>query len=262
MGLADAVHRMTSLFDWGWAGVTLAAGAAVARREASASASPSALADPSGSGGGLLPHGGPWDDWNATIVLVTVGLAMIGGKLIELSFMALKGWRSLDSETDRGKLKRCLSDFEQLEKDLKDQVLAERTAHQRDADRLKEQHENVCRDYEERIVNKRQEIEYLHRLLEASHASEQQKMLMIESLNSTLVQISQASGQIASRATELARKNAENTGAAIQRIQAHAGPAPPAPPCPDVAVIAAPVGRVDVVLPADPPGGGGEAGRA
>jgi hypothetical protein len=172
------------------------------------------------------------------VVLIATAVTLIGGKLVELGLNAYKGFRTIDTEGDRGRFLKCQEEIEQLRRDRCIEV-----------DRLTKYHANVCAEYEDRLLNKRQQIEYLHQQLESLHSTDQHKMEMITELQSTFARQIEVMN-------EWGQKNASNTAKAIEKIT----PALPHPPFvspvpPDsMAAVVTPADKVEIVIPQSGPG--------
>jgi hypothetical protein len=182
----------------------------------------------------------------AMVVLIVTAISLIGGKLIELGLNAYKGFRAIDTEGDRGRFLKCQAEIEQLRRDRCIEV-----------DRLTKYHANVCAEYEDRLLNKRQQIEYLHQQLESLHSTDQHKMEMITELQTTFARQIEVMN-------EWGQKNASNTAKAIEKITpalpliapfVPPGPSGPSP-APDANALAAvvtPADKVEIVIPPPDP---------
>jgi hypothetical protein len=171
----------------------------------------------------------------AMVVLIVTAISLIGGKLVELGLNAYKGFRSIDTEGDRGRFLKCQEEIEQLRRDRCIEV-----------DRLTKYHANVCAEYEDRLLNKRQQIEYLHQQLESLHSTDQHKMEMITELQTTFARQIEVMN-------EWGQKNASNTAKAIEKITPVLHPfVPPGPPD-SMAAVVTPADKVEIVIPPPDP---------
>jgi hypothetical protein len=173
------------------------------------------------------------------VVLIATAVTLIGGKLVELGLNAYKGFRTIDTEGDRGRFLKCQEEIEQLRRDRCIEV-----------DRLTKFHASVCTEYEDRLKNKRQQIEYLHQQLESLHDADQHKMQMITELQTTFARQIEVMN-------EWGQKNATNTAKAIEKITPAVPPPPlslmpPVPPD-SMAAVVTPADRVEIVVPESTP---------
>lgn len=164
----------------------------------------------------------------ALVVLIAAGIALIGGNLVKLGLDAYKGFRSIDSEGDRGRLLKLQAEMEQFHKDRCVEV-----------DRLTKYHAALCQEYESRLLNKREQIAYLHQQIEIMHGADKHNFEVIADLQKTFARQVELMN-------EWGHRTASNTAKAIEKI----GVAPVISVPPEtLAAVVAPAGKVEIVTP-------------
>lgn len=163
----------------------------------------------------------------ALVVLIAAGIALIGGNLVKLGLDAYKGYRAIDTEGDRGRFLKLQQEMEQLQKDRCVEV-----------DRLTKYHSALCQDYESRLLNKREQIAYLHQQIEIMHGADRQNFEVIADLQKTFARQVELMN-------EWGHRTATNTAKAIEKI----GVAPVISVPPETLASVNPVGKAEVVSP-------------